>query len=78
MNNGIATDRIYTIKEAAAHFNLPLKTISGAIRDHELECYKFGTLGRDKLGRNKRSVIRISQRAIEKWLEHTKQKGIIR
>jgi excisionase family DNA binding protein len=66
MNN---FDRIYTIKEVSEMLSLPEKTIKSAISMRELECYKFGT---------KRFTTRISAKALEKWLERTKQKGIIR
>ncbi len=70
-----AEDRIYTIKEVADMLSISPIAIKAAIANRELECYRFD------FGTNRgvqRFRTRISQRSLEKWLEHTKQKGIIR
>ena len=69
MNNNL-TDRIYTIKQVAELLSISEYTVRNAIKDHQLECYRFGAW------RNAKT--RISQRALDKWLDSTKQKGIAR
>ncbi len=74
-NNTSVTDRIYTIKEVADLLSISPLVIKAAIENRELECYRFD------FGVNRgvqRFTTRISQKSLEKWLEHTKQKGILR
>jgi excisionase family DNA binding protein len=72
MNKSVIEDKIYTIKGVSELLSIPLQRVRRAIKDQELECYRFG----GPTGKNFR--VRISARAIEKWLDGTKQKGIAR
>ncbi len=69
------TDHIYTIKEVADMLSISPLVIKAAIENRELECYRWD------FGVNRgiqRFRTRISQKSLDKWLEHTKQKGIVR